>query len=110
MGETERRCGMSWDWEVDQLPALGQKMGFATAVGSFVRELRERQLENTPENRQLVYKRLNEPAGAAILREAKRNGWSAAQVDAVLEMYAGTTGAEEGSPTTVEVIPIDMSK
>ena len=94
------------NWNIDTMPRAGQAQPFTVAVAAFVDQLRGRGLENTAENRQQVYARLDEATGAALMREANRNGWGPDQLDDVLATLAGDTTADEGQPTGGGEVPI----
>jgi len=82
---------------IEDFPHYGQALSFSHAVGRFVDLMRGN--PNTPEQRQEAYARLDDATGAALQREADRNGWSAVEIDEYLAGLAGDTTAPEGDLT-----------
>jgi hypothetical protein len=80
---------------IEDVPHFGSPVSFTHAVGRFVDLMRG--LPNTPEHRQEAYGKLDEATGAALMKEANRQGWSAGEIDERLAELAGDTEAAEGS-------------
>lgn len=79
---------------IEDVPQFGQPVPFTHAIATFVDLMRGR--ENTPEERQTAYGRLDDATGKALLHEADRRGWSATEMDEHLAELAGDTTAPEG--------------